>query len=54
MVYTECLVTIDPVVGEAFALAEAVSLARRLNWTNVPFECDSLLLCKDVFFGESS
>lgn len=27
LVYTECLVAMDPIVGEDFAMAEAVSLA---------------------------
>lgn len=47
-VYMEQLVATDPVVGEAFDLAEAMLLAMRRGWGKVLFECDSLLLCKDV------
>ncbi|KAB1201744.1 hypothetical protein CJ030_MR2G023038 [Morella rubra] len=52
LVYIERLVAMDPIVREAFAWAEAVSLARWLKWDKVLFECDSLLVCKDVLFGE--
>lgn len=54
MIYTERLVAMDPVVGEAFVLAEAVSLAWRLGWSQVLIECNSLVLCKDILSTEPS
>lgn len=42
--YIERLGTIDLLVGEAFALAEAATLAKQRNWSHVIFESDSLVL----------
>ncbi|KAB1208754.1 hypothetical protein CJ030_MR6G005863 [Morella rubra] len=52
MVYTERFAAIDPLVGEALAMVEAMELARRNNWLCVDFECDSLILCKEVLSAE--
>ncbi|KAB1224475.1 hypothetical protein CJ030_MR2G016364 [Morella rubra] len=38
----------DPLVGEACVLAEAMDLACRKKWLREEFECDSLVICKEV------
>lgn len=48
MAYMERLIAIDPLVGEASALAEAMALARRRKWLRVEMETDSLVLYKEV------
>lgn len=53
MAYIEHLAAMDPLVGEALALVEAMVLARRFQWLRVNFECDSLLLCKEVHSSTS-
>ncbi|KAB1207014.1 hypothetical protein CJ030_MR7G008070 [Morella rubra] len=52
MAYTERLATIDPLIGEAFALAESAMLARRHKWSKVIFECNSLVVCNVVLSHE--
>lgn len=44
MAYAERLGAMDPLVGEAFAMAEAVNLAKCKEWNWMVFEClfDSL------------
>lgn len=44
----ERFVAIDPLVGEACALVEATDLARKMKWSRVEFECNSLVLCKEI------
>lgn len=51
-IYMERLAAIDSIVGETFALAEGVSLACKRNWCRAVFECDSLLLCKDILSAD--
>lgn len=48
MVYTKRLVTMDLIVRETFVLTKAASLARKLNWGKFLFECDFLVVYKDV------
>lgn len=52
MLYTECLAAMDPLIGEAVALKEALSLALRFGWPIVEFECDSLVMCKEELSEE--
>lgn len=54
IVYTERFVAMDLIVRETFVLAEAASLAGKLNWGKVLFERDSLMVCKDVISLEPS
>lgn len=42
----------DLLIGEACALAEAVSLAGSKTWPCVIFESDSLILCNEVLSQE--
>lgn len=48
LAYTERLVAIDLLFGETFTLVEAVRMAVSQAWSRVVFECDSLVLCKDI------
>ncbi|KAB1215964.1 hypothetical protein CJ030_MR4G023636 [Morella rubra] len=48
MAYTERFGAIDPLVGEAVALAEATLLAKWHRWNRVVFESDSFVLCDAV------
>lgn len=44
----ERFAAIDRLVGEACALVEATDLARRMKWSRVEFECNSLVLGKEI------
>lgn len=48
MAYMKHLGAMNPLVGKAFALAEATLLAKMHKWPQVVFESDSSVLCDDV------
>lgn len=53
IVYIERLVAINlPFFGEAFTLTKATILAKKYRWNHIVFECDSLVLCRDVLSHE--
>lgn len=51
MVYTRHFSAMDPLVGEAFVMAEAVNLGKYKKWNRVVFEYDSLILCREILSG---
>lgn len=53
MLYTECFAAMNPLVGEVVALVKAFSVARHCQWKPMEFECDSLVLCKEVLSSVS-